>query len=83
MIILDGGLTGNKNVAISEPRGRGPNHIGEPGGGIRIALDAQVLAANHVGQQHGFGAREIAGKGHAGGQFAAAISVVGVLPSAH
>ena len=80
MIIFNSHLRGDKSVAISKPRRRGPNHVRQPARRVRFAFEAQIPAADHVHEHHGFHAPEIAGKRHARGQFAAAVSIVRILP---
>ena len=53
-------LRGNKSVPVSELCCRGPNHVRKPRSGIGFPLQAQIRAANHVGENHGFGARKFA-----------------------
>ena len=38
------------NSRLAEACGRAPDRVGQPGGRVRLAQDAQILVADHVDQ---------------------------------
>ena len=67
-------------LSVSETRRRGPQKIDEPGSGIVFALVNRIGWANHVHEDHGLHAPQVARKRETRSQFAAPISIVWIGP---
>ena len=80
MIVFDVHLLLEKVALVAELLRRLRHQIDQPRGGMRLALDVEILVADHVGEHKGFDLVERAVTAPFCGQMAAAVSRIGVRP---
>src|ERR1700733_9851894 len=81
MVVFNIRAVVDKYFSVSQPRGRGPNNIGEPRSGIALTLENRIGWANHVQEDHGLHAPQVPRKPQASGKLPASIGIVRIDPA--
>ena len=80
VVVGDGGGFVDEVLAVAETSGGGPDYVDQGLGGIGLAFDAEILAADDVGEEERANFFEVAAVGETSGHLAAAEAIARIFP---